>query len=1141
MFKSASLASKKMENQKSSDYKYLEKLEFRPELKNSWLNFFVSNFRVVILLIILLSASGIYSYSKLPVESDPEVTIPIAVVVTTFPGASPADIEELVTKKIENEIGGLKNINKVTSNSYNSVSSITVEYNADADLDDSIRKLRDAVNNVKTELPSEADESIVKEISIDDNPMFSISIAGPYDGLTLRKFAEDIQDELDKIPGVREVTVSGGDQREIEIAYDPAKLSTFNLSVSQINQIVASTNSAVPSGNFSGEKYNYSVRTDSRFFDAQSLREIPIFHGQDNSVVFLKDVARVEDRSIEKTVLSRFSQDGNQPQDSVSISIIKKTGGSIVETADASKKKIDEIFQNAPSGMHYDITIDTAKEIKKNFEQLVHDFTLTVILVFGILLLIVGLKEALVASLAIPLVFFATFGVMLKTGISLNFLSMISLILALGLLVDDAIVVVSATKQYLKTGKFTPEEAVLLVLNDFKVVLATTTLTTVWAFLPLLFSTGIMGQYIRSIPITVSVTLIASLIIALIINHPLAAVLERVRLTRRSFFFYIVFILLVVLAGFLFASTILKGTILSIGLVAVYWMMDWYFKFGKKKLQQNREIMDLEWKNDDLIKQKLASQGSHENSKFMDRIIHGIVRFDKVIPVYEKYLRLILSTKKNRIKTLAWTFALFVAAISLPIVGIVKSEFFPVTDQELIFINIEAPVGLKLEENEKIISEIEQRLLKYPEIVNFSTVIGSGGSMGGFGGGGSNSSYLGEITVKIKEKEQRQIKSYDLAEKIREDIADIQGAKITVESLRGGPPSGAAFEARIAGDNLDVLAKVADDLKPMLSSIEGVVDSNVSLKDSPADYTFALDHQKMERSGLNASQVGATIRMAISGTEVTKIFKDNEELKVVARFADDKIPNLISLENLQLKNSRNEAVFLKDVAEVKLEPSLEKITRVDQKRTVLLSAGVSGKTAPADVVKEFQDKVFNEYELPQGYEISYGGENEQNTESVESIIRAMVIALVLIISTLVIQFNSFKKSAIVLVTIPLALIGVFVGMAIFGIKLSFPGLIGIVALFGIVVKNAIILVDKINLNMKTGIVFEESIIDAGKSRLEAIFITSICTIAGIVPVTISNETWLALGSAIVFGLLLSSFFTLFIVPTLYFMLVKREG
>jgi len=379
-----------------------------------------------------------------------------------------------------------------------------------------------------------------------------------------------------------------------------------------------------------------------------------------------------------------------------------------------------------------------------------------------------------------------------------------------------------------------------------------------------------------------------------------------------------------------------------------------------------------------------------------------------------------------------------------------------------------------------------------------------------------------------------------LADKIRADLSDIKAAKITVESLAGGPPFGAAFEAQIKGDDLQVLDKIANDLEVYLRSIPEVVSTDISLKESPADYTFTLDPARLELYSLNAAYVGSTLRMAISGTEVTTVLRDGKEIKVIARFAKDKIPTLESIQNLQIINLKKQPVFLKDVAKIELKPSVETITRIDQKRTVILNAGLKGGANSTLVLKEFQEKI-KDYQFPNNYEISYGGENEQNQESVLSIIRAMAVAFVLIISTLVIQFNSFKKAAIVLTTIPLALIGVFFGLALAGINLSFPGLIGILALFGIVVKNAIILVDKINLNLRSGIPFKDAIVDAGKSRLEAIFITSICTIFGILPITLSNEMWQALGGSVIFGLMLSSFMTLFIVPTLFMTFIKDKG
>ncbi len=1121
-----------------SDYKYLEKLEFDPELRKSFLNFFVVNFRVVLLLIFLISTIGVFSFMQLPRESNPEVRIPVAVVATAYPGVGPTDIEELVTKKIETGASGLKGVKKISSNSSNSLSTVTVEFEPSENLDDAIRRLRDKVNTVKNDLPENVSEPIVKEISFDDTPIWSIALTGPYDGFTMRKYGEDIQDELEKIAGVREVVISGGDQREFSVAYDPQKLAFYNISADQANQAIKAANLVVPAGNFEGKEYVYPVRVDNRVFDVQHLANLPVSHSDDGAVILLRDLATVREQAIKHTIYSRVAYGGKAPQEAVTISVIKKTGGSILDTINQSQKAVDSLLTTFQPGVNYEVVVDFGKRIKMDFDQLTHDFILTLLMVFLILFLIVGLKEAFVAGLAIPLVFFVTFAVMQLTGISLNFLSIFSLILSLGLLVDDAIVVVSATKQYLRTGKFTPEEAVLLVLNDFKVVLTTTTLTTIWAFLPLLMATGIIGSFIKSIPITVSVTLFSSLIIALIINHPLAAVLERIRLTRK-FFFVNVFLALAAVAFGLWQRDVYGYIVSALGLVGAGMMFRWYFSVGKDKLAQNQELAAKEWRDDELIKEKLRTQGDGENEGYISRLVHGIVHFNRVLPTYEKYLRAVLATKKSQIATVGVAGVLFITAVMLPVFGIVPTEFFGPSDQDTIFVNLTAATGLNINETDKIVSRVERELLSYPEIVNFSSVIGMPGSNGsGATGVSANSSNRAGITINLKPKEERNITSYELADELRQKLDVIDDAEITVDSPRGGPPSGAAFEARISGEDLQTLDRIARELKGKLQSIDGVISADTSLKSSPAEYTFELNPAKLELYNLNAAYVGSTLRTAISGTKVTTVIVGGKEISVNATFAADKITDLAAIQNIQILNLRKQPVYLKDVAKIELKPSVDSVTRVDQKRTVLLTAGVEANTRPNEVVKKFQEMVADDYRLPKGYSITYGGENEQNAESVLSIIRAMVLAGLLIVSTLIIQFNSFKKSMIVLVTIPLALIGVFYGMAIARVNLSFPGLIGILALFGIVVKNAIILMDKMNLNLDSGIEFMEAVIDAGKSRLEAIFITSVCTIVGIIPITLSNETWLALGSAVIFGLMLSSFLTLFIVPTLFVLLVK---
>jgi hydrophobic/amphiphilic exporter-1 (mainly G- bacteria), HAE1 family len=430
--------------------------------------------------------------------------------------------------------------------------------------------------------------------------------------------------------------------------------------------------------------------------------------------------------------------------------------------------------------------------------------------------------------------------------------------------------------------------------------------------------------------------------------------------------------------------------------------------------------------------------------------------------------------------------------------------------------------------------------LKYKEIDNFSTTVGAAISTSSASfSSSSGSSSKASVTINLVDKSKRKLASYQLEDILRQNLSGITGAKVTVVSLRGGPPSGSSFSAQISGDDLGQLQKIASDLKPILVSIPGTVNADISLKTSVPQYTFNLDQAKLAQNGLTAAQVGSVLRTAISGTDVTTVLRQNQEIQVTADFDPAAIPTLEQVQNLEILNSRNQPVFLKDVATVSLNPSVESITRINQKRTVTLTSDITANTTANAVLAEFQKKTAS-YKLPQGYAIDYGGANQQNAESVQSIIAAMGLAFVLIVATMIIQFNSFIKAAIVLMTVPLALIGVFFGLAILGIPLSFPGLIGILALFGIVVKNAIILIDKINLNLRSGIIFRDAIIDAGKARFEAIFITSFCTIIGIVPITLSSITWQALGLSIICGLSVSSFFTLFVIPSLFASFVKPE-
>ncbi len=1139
-----------------ADSLYLQQLEYKPKVGRTWLNFFIRNFRVTVLIVISMLAWGAYSFSVLPLESMPEVKIPYGIVTVALPGASPADMESLVVEKIESKVAGISGVKQIRSTSTNSFASVTVEFRAEEDLNDAVRRLRDAVAGVKPDLPAEASDPQVTQVSFSSTPVWTIVVTGPYDNFTLRKYAETVQKEIEKLPETDSVTISGGDVYEVRVTFDPQKLQQYGLSADMVTGLIKANNLDLPLGTITVSNFEYTIRSEGKFTSAAELRNMPVFN-LNNQIIRLQDVATVQEIAQERTVFSKFSVDGATPENAVTLNVIKKTGGSILSLIDNGKNRIEDLKNGSlPANLKVETTLDYSSIIRRDFDELWHDGLLTIMLVILILFLFVGLKEAFVAGLAVPLVFACTFGLMNFFGITLNFLSLFSLILSLGLLVDDAIVVVQATKQYLKTGKFTPEEAVLLVFRDYKVLLAMTTLTTIWAFMPLLMATGIIGSFIRSIPITVSVTLAVSFFIAIIINHPMAIILERFRLTRA----YIKPILALTGLGAIAAIILIfsgrvplpAGIVIAAVLAVLFFvLLFWYRKSWKEKLMINEDLLLREQADPEKIKEKIHHHylaEDHEKS-FWSRAIGGILKMEKILPYYGDMLGSFLKSKTKSLLALIAVGILFAGAVALPASGILKSEFMSPADSEYLYVDIEGPPGLTVEKTSGIASQVEKILLNEKAIKSFSIITGSGG-VNLKGGGmmtlsGGSQDNKAQLAINLYPYKERPVsaqagkveKSYEIAARLRQEVSAVNDATVTVVEASSGPVSGADFEARISGDDMKELEQLANKYKNLLSGIPGTVNEDISIALSPGEFTLKLDPDQMQLRGVTSAQIASTLRTALSGSEVTKIMSGNDEFNVTAEFDPDRLKTIDQLKILTLVNSRGQVFQLGDIATFTLGSSLTSISRVDQKRVVSVTASVEKPYLPGDVLKKFQD-LLKDNPLPQGYDIVYGGYNETNTESILSILRAMLVAMILIIGTLVIQFNSFKKAILVLATIPLALTGVFYGLTLVGFTLSFPSLIGILALFGIVVKNAVILVDKINLNLRVGIPFRDSIVDASKSRLEAIFLTSVCTITGMFPLTFANETWQGLGATLIFGLSTSTLLTLFIIPILFNLLME---
>lgn len=1067
---------------KATEWKYLRDLQFDKDLNKSGFAFWTDKLRVVSLMTIMIVVGGTISLMSLPLESQPEVVLGIGAVTTVMPGASPETMEDLVTKKLEKEISKIKGIDKMTSTSRNSLSSIVVQFKAGEDVDSVIRELKDSVDTAKKDIPTDANDPIVKEISISDSPFWTFTVVGNYDGFKLRKYATTIKDELEWMDGISEARISGGSEEEFEVAYDPKKLEQLWLTPADGDNALKTNNVSFPIGDINIDNYKHILSVDTRYYNIGEIEEIIVAKSGETWIIKIKDIAKVQLVAKKRTSLARTSIGWKQSEEAITVSVIKKAGWSIVDLYNNGLQKMESLkWKDIPSDITIQTTYSMADRIKLDINGLTHDFLITIALVLGVLFTFLGLRLSLIPTITIPIVFLFSFIFMKLFWLTLNFLSLFALVLSLGLLVDDAVLIVEAYHKYQGTGKFTNREAILLVLRDYKWVDTSTTLVIVCFFASMMFMTGIIGKFLFSLPFVITIVLLGSLLSSL---------------------------------------TIVPAAILMIS--------------GKdcKKLPNGEEECD---------------EKKWFFAKMFDKILNvkPLLSLNPLIELYEKGLKYVLFSKKRMLVFLTGIFILFFIALSLPITGLLKSEFFPATDEDLIGIDIEWEAGQRLEVTSGQAEQIEKILEWEKEIESYSTVIGWQTLFGNssLGWGGVSSDHLAGITINLVKKEYgRQEKSWDIAERLRDRAKGIKipGVKITVKEAKSGPPTGADLEIQVSGEDFTTLDKILADLKPIISSLPGAVNVSTSRQAVPFEYLIEFDNNKLALNNLTVPQVAAFLREAVDGLETTKIFRGADEIVVRTRMAQDEVKTMDEIKNLKIKNGKWQLVFLGDVINEKLNKTVSSISRIDQKRVVSIMAGADKSTNSTQLLADFNAEIAKRgYELPKWYAFIIGGTNEENAKSIQSLMISMLFGLVWVLLIMVLQFNSYKEAFISVIPIPLALIGVFIGMTLTGQTLSFPTLIGFVALFGMVSNHSIYLIDKINLNRNAGVGFEDSIHDACITRFEPVLLTSLTTIMGFVPLAFTTSIWASLAQALVFGLMTAGILKMFVVPVCYKLIVRK--
>lgn len=1105
-----------MEENKS----YLEGLKFDPSLLNSPIAKFLTNYRYVLLLIIAITVAGLFSFLNLPRRLNPEVRIPIVSVSTSLPGASPQDVESLITAPIEDEIAGLEGVNTITSTSVENFSSVAVEFRSGIDPDEAKDDVQSAVDSVN-DLPEEAQEPSVQKLDFENQPVWTFILTTGKDEATLMRFGQNLKEKLEDISTVKNVTITGIEEQEIQVLVRPNVQNEFGIDPLSISRQIQSSVKSQPAGSISSDSTNYSLTIDPTTTSVEDLRALPLnLNGQ---IVRLGDVATVTVRSKPNQQKAFWATNDVEPRRAITFSVFKADSANIDQAVEDVEEVTEESLSQYKNQFNLLTITNLAEEIDKQFDDLLISFRDTTILVIAVLFIFLGIRQALIVAFSIPLSFLVAFTVMQITGLTLNFLSLFSLILALGLLVDDAIVIVTAVTAYWRTRKFSPSQTGLLVFRDFLIPIWSTTITAVWAFLPILIATGIIGEFIKSISIVVSATLLASTAIAILVTLPTMMIFLKPQFPSRVKIL-LWFVVFASIFAFVIVTTI-NSPLLPVNLIATALLIAVSLIMRKELINSLNRFTNSN-NSFRFLKHKAGQYAAH-----------GVVNSEVFAKKYEKLINRVLSSRSARNKTLLVVIAFAIFSYALVPLGLVKNEFFPRTDQGAIYINVELPPGTSQQSTAEEATKLANELRGTKGINYVTAETGRSVSTQDFFGPSQNSSNL-LITLVLPEENERDIASIELAQTIRDKYETYYRGRLSVVEVSGGPPAGADIQIQILGDESKTLNDYADNVVSYLETRANVSNVQKSIKPGSGKIVFVPDRIKLAQFQITEQEIGFQLRTYASGfTLDSSINLDGEEKDIVFR-TSSALQSPETLGSLTI-NTPLGAQPLSALGTLEFRSTSTQITREDRMRTIAVTGAVS-ESSQIPTENKALEEFAQSLNLPEGYDWKTGGVNEENQESLNSIFQAMGIAFILIAATMVIQFGSFRKAFIVLLKIPLAISGVFIVFALTATPLSFPTVIGILALFGITVYQSMLIIDKINKNEKEGMNLKHAIADASASRVEPILFGTLTTCVGLLPITLSDPLWRGLGGAIIAGLLFSGALMLLFIPVVYYKFYEKE-
>ncbi len=1050
---------------------------------------FIERYRIVYLIILCIIIAGINIYTQLPRESMPETVMPFARISVQYPGAAPQEIESLVTDKIEAKLQELEDVYSISSTTSSGMANISIEFDDDVDIEEKEQEINSLLSEVN--LPDDCSTPSAGVFSTSSMPIMRLSVAGDYDLATLKSVGEDLQSEFEKIEGIDEVDVVGGLNREISIYVQPVELMSYGISMSDIKTALANAHVNAPGGDIALDGSEYDIRIEAEFASIDEIYNVVVKNG-DNPIL-LKDVATVingyEEADSYSAMYMADDVNLNQASSSVSISIYRQDGADIVGPSEQVKQIIEEGKGTLyPEDISILITSDEAVDVEQDLNDVISNAISGLLVIIIVLFLFIGFRESIMVAFVIPLSLFSSFMVMHWYGMTFNTITLLALIISLGLLVDNAIVILENISRIHNEG-LDRRDAAKYATNQIAPAVLSSTLTTIAAFLAMAFMPGRMSDILKIIPMVIMFVLGASLIVSITITPALCSrfikkrkeskkadsiISSRVRKIVSCLFIFVLALLAFARSGSISIISVVLPILLTAAMAYKQFKMD----------------------------------GNEQN------------RASGLLNKYVNFLQDVLSSNRKKAMVLGASLLIFILVMAAWPLGLIKTALYPSGEASSLYVSVELPIGSIMEDTIEAANQVEEILYTYPEVESFTSNVSSG------------SANSAEITVELRPEDERDKTSMDIQQELTMILKNIAGAESSVSTDRGGRFETSPIVIELSGDDFDDLESLAGEYKNLLAEIPGVTDPFTSIAGGPPELTISIDRTKAAAMGLNPVGISSSIKEAIQGVSAGSYLDNQDEINIKIKLTEGKITSARDLEKIYFSTNSGQYIPFSAVAKVEEGTGLAEIEHKDGKRVVSVYASMEADANLGDITKAIETKAAALTET-EGISVSYGGDAQEMRESFSSLTFSFIEAIFLVFLILAIQFNSMSQPLAILLSIPLSIIGVIIGLILTGNDFGVYAFMGVISLVGIAVNNAIVLLDYTNQLRASGYEMKEAISKSARTRFIPITATTLTTIGAILPLALKSSDYAQLGYSIIFGLFASAALTLVIIPVVY--------